>query len=560
MARKSSRSSADQPQSNTVLIVFLVFSILLNLALGVFLYLAQDKIEQANKTANDAKNTQTAMENQRKVATDYAMPLLRALIGDTTVTADQLAQLKQEALTTEFAKLPQESTSWFGGKVWRELVGGGQNNNGLIGPFSDATGKPAISLIDKVRQLQTQLNSATEKLKTTEANLAKVNGEFNTYKGQWNDIIFAQRLKENQDAMQKDMENKLKLKDEVIAEGSKKTQDTINDMTKLTDDLKKNFDAQLAQNKQTFDTELKKESDNYREQIAKFEQDKITSLNVPKARIVEYEPGTDLALIDLGSAVKLPLGLTFSVHGRDPNDTSGAASPRKKAEVVVIRVLGEQLAQVRITRMARPDTDRIPLPSPDLSQDEERRYWDKYFTSNPRDFIRSNKPLYKGDYLFNVVWDPTKRTRVALIGEFDLDGDGTDDIQSLISLLNAQGADVVTYLDKTNGYKPKRKLDFNTDLVVIGDIPLIKPQGGDKGLVVNRSNNLVREGIAVQKDAIEKGIRIVQLPKFLSEMGINPPQALLHKTASLPTELKQPAQNNAPPADNAPPVENKPGQ
>ncbi|MBL8822832.1 MAG: hypothetical protein JNJ77_09615 [Planctomycetia bacterium] len=560
MARKSSRSSADQPQSNTVLIVFLVFSILLNLALGVFLYLAQDKIEQANKTVNDAKNTQTGMENQRKVATDYAMPLLRALIGDTTVTADELARLKQEALTTEFAKLPQEATSWYGGKVWRELVGGGQNNNGLIGPFSDTTGKPAISLIDKVRQLQTQLNSATEKLKTTEANLAKVNGEFNTYKGQWNDIIFAQRLKENQDAMQKDTENKLKLKDEVIAESNRKAQDTVNDMTKLTDDLKKNFDAQLVQNKQTFDTELKKESDNYREQIAKFEQDKITSLNVPKARIVEYEPGTDLALIDLGSAVKLPLGLTFSVHGRDPNDTSGAASPRKKAEVVVIRVLGEQLAQVRITRMARPDTDRIPLPSPDLSQDEERRYWDKYFTSNPRDFIRSNKPLYKGDYLFNVVWDPTKRTRVALIGEFDLDGDGTDDIQSLISLLNAQGADVVTYLDKTNGYKPKRKLDFNTDLVVIGDIPLIKAQGGDKGLVVNRSNNLVREGIAVQKDAIEKGIRIVQLPKFLSEMGINPPQALLHKTASLPTEVKQPAQNNAPPADNAPPVDNKPGQ
>lgn len=554
MARKSSRTRADQPQSNTVLIVFLVFSILLNLALGVFLYLAQDKIEQANKTANDAKNTQTGMENQRNVATQYALPLLRAMIGDTTVTADELARLKQEALTTEFAKLPQEATSWFGGKVWRELVGSGQNNNGLIGPFSDATGKPAISLIDKVRQLQTQLNSTMEKLKTTEASLAKVNGEFTTYKGQWNDVIFAQRLKENQDAMQKDMENKLKLKDEVIAEANKKTQDTVNDIEKQVTEIKKNYETQTAQFKQTFETELKREQDNFRERIAKIESDKITSLNVPKARIVDYEPGSDLALIDLGSAVKLPLGLTFSVHGRDPNDPSGVASPRKKAEVVVVRVLGEQLAQVRITRMAKPDSDRIPLPSPDMSQDDERRYWENFFTSNPRDFIRSNKPLYKGDYLFNVVWDPTKRTRVALIGEFDLDGDGTDDIQSLISLLNSQGAEVVSYLDKANGYKPKRKIDFNTDLVVIGDIPLITAQGGDKDIVVNRSNNLVREGLAVQKDAIEKGIRIVKFPRFLSEMGINPPQALLHKTTSLPTEIKAPAQGEAPPA------EEKPGQ
>lgn len=56
MARKSSRTRGDQPQSNTVLIVFLVFSILLNLALGVFLYLSQDKIDQAAKKEADAQS------------------------------------------------------------------------------------------------------------------------------------------------------------------------------------------------------------------------------------------------------------------------------------------------------------------------------------------------------------------------------------------------------------------------------------------------------------------------------------------------------------------------
>jgi hypothetical protein len=198
--------------------------------------------------------------------------------------------------------------------------------------------------------------------------------------------------------------------------------------------------------------------------------------------------------------------------------------------------------------MARPDADRKPAPRPDMTPEEETRYWDSYFTSEPRDFIRTNKPLYKGDFLFNVVWDPAKKVHVALVGEFDLNGDGTDDLPALINLLRAQGAEVDLYLDKANGYKPKGKIDFNTDVVVLGEVPAISARGEKQKVAVNRATEMLREGQEVQREAMEKGIRIVQLPRSLSEMGVSVPQVLSHKAATLITDLAPPAAGDAPAA------------
>lgn len=543
MARKSSRSRADQPQSNTVLIVFLVFSILLNLGLGVFLYLAQDKIEQATKGQESAVAAQKGAEAQRAAATTAAIPLLRSIIGDGTVLSSELNALKDTI--KDMSQLPQDSVSWYNGKMWRDLMGRGQGDNGLIGPFSDTTGKPAISLMDKVRQLQEQLGKTVDKLKTTEANLAKAVAAADDYKKKWNAENYARDLKTAQDSAEVDKNLKLKQKDEVIQNNLAKFQDTTNDVEKQMTEVKKNFEAKSLTYKNEFDEKEKARAEEHKDWKNKLQQDKLTSLNVPKARIVAYEPGSDIALIDLGSGVKLPLGTTFSIHGKDHD---GVANPRPKAEGQVVRILGDQLAQVRITRMARPDSDRQPPLTADMTAEQERHYWDSYFTSEPRDFIRSNKPLYKGDYLYNVIWDPARRTRIALVGEFDLNGDGTDDIQSLINVLRAQGADIDLYLDKANGYKPKGKLDFGTDLVILGDIPTLNSKGATNQPISGRTSEVIREGLAVQREALEKGIRIVQLPRFLSEIGLSVPLALQSKPATLPTDV--------PPAASAP-VEDK---
>ena len=153
MARKASRSRADQPQSNTVLIVFLVFSILLNLALGVMFYLAQEKITQAETKEAAAIAPQRKMEEQRNAATDTWIPWLRGIIGETGLSTEEQNKMK-ENLARDTATLPQ---AWYEGKVWKELFGRNQNDPGLIGPFTAASGKPSISLMDKIRQLNDTL-------------------------------------------------------------------------------------------------------------------------------------------------------------------------------------------------------------------------------------------------------------------------------------------------------------------------------------------------------------------------------------------------------------------
>ncbi|MFT3879857.1 MAG: hypothetical protein QM703_09375 [Gemmatales bacterium] len=561
MARKSSRTRGDQPQSNTVLIVFLVFSILLNLGLGVFLYLSQDKIVQAEKKETDAKAAQTGAENQRNAATKTLMPLLRLLIGDTTLSSDDINVMKDNlAKGTDVTALANDST-WYQGKVWKELMGT-PTAPGLIGPFSDTTGKPAISLIDKVRQLNEQLTKTMDKLKIAEANLAKKTAEYTDYAKQWNADNYAKNLKTNQDAAEARTAQLLKQKDETIKVNEQKIADTTAEVEKQVTDIRKNSEKGVEGIKADFNEKYRMIAEERKAEKDRLAQDKLTSLNVPKAHIVAYQPGTDMALIDLGSSVRLPIGLTFSVHERD---AQGITNPQPKAEVQVVRILGDQLAQVRITRMARPDSFNMPPPAGDMSPDLETKYWDKYYTSDSRDFVRSNKPLFKGDLLFNVVWDPTRRTRVALVGDFDLNGDGTDDIMELISFLRSQGADVDLYLDKANSYKPKGKLDFATDLVVLGDVAMVNPRANLNQIATNRGTELVRESQAIQKEAIEKGIRIVQLPRFLNEIGINPPSIMKQKLAGqsagtdAPPPAAAPVEKPADKKDDAKPADAKPG-
>lgn len=556
MARKSSRTRGDQPQSNTVLIVFLVFSILLNLALGVFLYLSQDKIVQAEKNESTAKAALTGVEAQRNAATKTLMPLLRLVIGDTTLTSDELNAMKDN-LAKDVAALPNDS-SWYTGKMWKELFGRAANDPGLTGPFSEATGKPAISLIDKIRQLNEQLTKTMDKLKTAEANLAKKTAEYIDYQKKWNADNYAKDLKSNQDAAEVNKNQLLKQKDEVIAVANQKTADTTAEVEKQVTDIRKNTEKSVAAIKADAEEKTRLMAEERKAEKDRLQQDRITSLNVPKAHIVAHQPGTDIALIDLGSSVKLPIGLTFTVHERD---AQGIASPQPKAEVQVVRILGDQLAQVRITRMARPDSYNMPPPPSDMTPDLEAKYWDKFYTSDVRDFVRTNKPLFKGDLLFNVVWDPTRRTRVALVGDFDLNGDGSDDIQELISFLRSQGADVDLYLDKGNSYKPKGRLDFATDIVVLGDVPMVNPRTALNQVATNRGSELIRESQAVQKEAIEKGIRIVQLPRFLNEIGINPPSIMKQKLSgqSAGTDGPPPVAPPAEKKDDAKPADAKPG-
>jgi hypothetical protein len=533
MARRSSRS--DQPQSNTVLIVFLVFSILLNLGLGIFLYLAQDKVANAEKEKSDANNTRQGVEKQRDAATNVYIPLLLRMIGD-KVSNEKMNTIKQE-LPNALTALPQD---WYGGSIWKDLLGRTQGDPGLVGPPTDPIGTPTISLADQIRKLTAEREQLNRKLKDTEVRFANLNTEFQTYQKQWNAQDYSAKLKAAQDAFETDLKNKIKQKDDVIAELNKRMQDITNDVQKQFTDATNEQKKRLAEAQTSYDASIKALQLERKEEKEKAQADRIVNLNAPKGHIVSVAQGGIEAYIDLGSNSKLPLQTTFAVHGRDAN---GNPNPKPKAEVEVTNIVGPQMARVRIKRMARHDAERLNL------NPENTDYW----TTDSRDFVRSPAPLFKGDFLYNTVWDPNRKIHVALVGEFDLDGDGTDDIQALMGILRNQGAEVDLYLDKANGYQPRGKLDFSTDILVVGGLNVITKSANANEALATKGTDLIRNTEKVQREALEKGIEIMTLPRFLTRMGLNTPKSLSPRPG---LDVSTPAAENLP---ANPPAANPPG-
>lgn len=508
MARRTVRS--DQPQTNTVLIVFLVLSILISLTLGVFLYLAQDSIKQAEEKQKQSEATQANIAKQRDAAANIFMPLLLRVMGY-NVPAKQMDTVRTE-LSGSLGLLPQDQVSWYGGPFWKDLVGGRTTGDpGLIGPL-DAQGLPSISLADKIRKLIAELEQTTKKLKDSEAGLAALRSEYDQYKKQWNAQDYSAKLKAAQDAFETDLKNKIKAKDDVIAELNKRMADITNEVAKQFNDAVAESKKQQAQMQATYDASIKSMQLELKDIRQKSELDKIVNLNEPKGHIVSSSPGSSEALIDLGSNLKLPVGLTFSVHGKQAN---GNPNPNPKADVEVTKVIGPQMAQVRIKRIARPDADRLKL------KPENNDYW----ITDPSEFVRTNNPLYRGDLLYNTIWDPNRKTHVALAGEFDIDGTGADNIQAFMNILRTQGVEIDMYLDKANGYQPRGKIDYSTDILIVGGMNLIGKGNADATLGT-KGTDLIRNTEKAQREALDKGVQVMTLQRFLTQIGFSSPKSV----------------------------------
>ena len=95
MRTASGQARGPKPQTSPVLIIFMVFFILLSLVLGVFLYLAQEKIDAAVKNA-DAKTAEanTALKNEQLEQEYYQRGSSAAWVGDPSISAEDLDYIR----------------------------------------------------------------------------------------------------------------------------------------------------------------------------------------------------------------------------------------------------------------------------------------------------------------------------------------------------------------------------------------------------------------------------------------------------------------------------------
>lgn len=175
--------------------------------------------------------------------------------------------------------------------------------------------------------------------------------------------------------------------------------------------------------------------------------------------------------INLGSADALRPQVTFSVYDgaiRDP------AKAEKKGSIEITRILGDHISEARVTEDNLVD------------------------------------PVLAGDHVYSQVWYPGKKRRFALTGFVDIDDDGINDVDKAMELIEFNGGEVDSYLDKDGVLKGKMTVD--TRYLVRGEFP---EDIHNAGVFQDGWNQMTRE-------AHDLGVEEITLVEFLNQMGYTP--------------------------------------
>jgi len=485
-------------EASVPLIFALVFFILTTIAFGVMWYLAYSDIEQAKANEKKAKDEQTSLRNTMREQ-ELKARLYRLYMGiegdpeDKTVIANEAKP--GDVISTELDKINAAMAKKLG------VADAASLPDDFKFWTTDANKKanppPAEGLTDQIAKLKNKdsaykaadderdsYKKQVESMKTAIASLGKVQAKFQDQIDKLPNE-FKTELKKVTDGF--DMRTKAYTQNEAAA--NKKIQDMTDEKERLQADLRKAKtqiedllrDNQILQQK----TEAKAK--------AEFTYDE------PQGKILRKLP-EGVVEIGIGSAANVRPGLTFTVlppdfpeKGRQsrmrmlrvPDGRGGYKSVESfvpKGSIEVFEVLGPNLSLARI----QPGSELDPI----------------------RDGVTV------GDLLYNSTWRKGVADHIALIGIFDINGDGTDDIETVVRDLTRMGIPVDAYYDlKKRAWVGQ--ITERTRYIVEGLLPINSasdPNRDEKTKLLGVIGTAITEGK-------QKGVDTINYRDFFSRMG-----------------------------------------
>ncbi|QDT68693.1 hypothetical protein MalM25_16170 [Planctomycetes bacterium MalM25] len=287
--------------------------------------------------------------------------------------------------------------------------------------------------------------------------------------------------------------------EEQKAEADKAKRDLASEQTKYKAELdrldqnRKTLTATIARKEKEFETRLAEAiaaRDEAQEQLVKSDRSRATLLaerrvgdptsEVADGQVTYVNQATQTAWIDLGEADALRRQVTFSVFDSALHD---AGKAQRKGSLEVVRVLGDHIAEVKIT------------------------------SDNPRE------PIVPGDRIYSQVWQRGKQLRFGLTGFVDLDNDGQSDLQQAKDLIALNGGVVDVSLEEDGDIDGE--MTVQTRYLVLGDSP------------DQPSKALYRDGFqTMSAEAANLGVETITLPEFLDRMGYRPAESTFRFTGS----------------------------
>lgn len=500
-------------ESKMGLIIALAFFVIASIALGVFAYQFNSQVEDANnKAKEEAEKTKKATD--LLLAANRKVALYKAFVGGSeflsaeektaldAVQATDPLRAEQQALMTrvrdDLKKAAGAEAAQFDADSvirWDWPVNGKLPQSPVSAQNRPTTlPQESVKLVVAAENLRRQAARAKQ---DADAALAAYNNA-------------AKEYADAKDLLDKARTDTVNEKNKVVTDlaTAKKAaaEAYVNDATQFRGDLKK---VEQARNTALQEADLLKQS--LAEKTEKLEivqrkarvEDTTLPFDLPKGKIVSRKG--NVVEINLGHADKLLPGVRFSVQpldyqdkgeqsrirqvfdekGRPVRDTEGNPVKRAqpKGEVEVIEILGDNLAKALVREL---------------------------------DDIR--EPVMAEDLLYNASWTRGATQHVVLVGIFDKDGNGTDDIRQVADELNKSGVKVDGYWDLSTRKWAIGSPSSRTAYVIVGESPENKASLIGDGLLKERIaiTDSIRAAIA---DAKKAGAEEVNYLKYFPRIG-----------------------------------------
>jgi hypothetical protein len=497
-------------ESKQGLVITLVFFILLTLGLGVATYYGFAEQESLTKTAKEAQAKEKVFQDERDHYRAQAN-LFRVMMGhprQSDFDENQLAQGKEgiEKGTLGKSVKAQEDV--------KKLVADLEKKLGW-----DAAGKKSKTSYE---ELLAKANRDYEALHANNLALAKKAADAETKQKE------AERL---QAEAAKNFEKNLVDLGEKAKEAQKNDREEI---TKLRDELGKLAEAkeQVAK-KAAEDVDLEKKKAGKKdleikqlkalvlarnEELAQYKKPTDTQASMRTDwQIVRMDPRGTMPYINLGSADKVRPQLTFSIHGLAPD---GRPNPASKGTLEVVNVLGDHLAQTRITSVKDPNRD----------------------------------PIVKGDMLFNPLWNPYLKKHVAIAGVVDLSGGSREPgagMEDFLRSLERQNVIVDAWMDPKDNFKIKGPgINVSTDYLILAENLEALGDGRERNVEMGRA---IDKGVTDMKEqAAKNGVAVLGLRKYLEMIGYRLPPHLAEPTGISPLYKPRPDREERVPVERQP--------
>jgi hypothetical protein len=204
-----------------------------------------------------------------------------------------------------------------------------------------------------------------------------------------------------------------------------------------------------------------------REQLLAERQQQSESFEIADGRVTWVNQANQTAWINLGSADALRRQITFSVFESTESD---AGKSEKKGSLEVTRILGDHMAEARIT------------------------------SDDP------HNPILPGDNIYTPLWHRGRKVHFALTGFVDLDGDGTADMQQARDLIAMNGGVVDAFVNQQG--QVEGEMTIETRYLVLGENPDQPSQAAMRDAYFKMSD---------QADNL--GVEPIQLHDFINQMG-----------------------------------------